>query len=121
MADLRHNGIRFVRGALAKANRMNVDVGNDFTTCIAAVRPESSEPASIDFNDAGIQRMRVDVIIEDELFDPALFVSPTQKEGATFAPAVGPAVEFRDTGSPNYAVTQDFRRWPEEAARERCY
>lgn len=69
---------------------MGVDVGDDHHTSRLADIPQFSEVPSVEPDDPGIKRVRIDVVIEQILHDTASVRGlPVPKEkGAAFAPAV---------------------------------
>ena len=68
---------------------------------LPTMRPEVAEPAAVDDDDAGPQRVRVDVVIEDEFLDPSRIAGRAQQKGAALAPTPGAPPQFRDPRPPD--------------------
>ena len=83
--DFRDDRVLHVTVALAKSSRMEMHVGDDPTPGFAAVVPESTQLAAVNYNDAGAQGIRVDVVIEDEFFNNALLHLGAEQKRAGFA------------------------------------
>ena len=62
--------MRAVRIALTRTARMHMHVGNDAQATALADVPQLAEVAAVEPNDAGIQGMRVQIVIENEVDDP---------------------------------------------------
>jgi hypothetical protein len=69
VADLRDDGVLPVGFALAKTTRMDMQIGDDAPASFAAMLPQASEIAAIDYDDARTKTMRVHIIVENEFFD----------------------------------------------------
>lgn len=121
MADLGHDRIGLIGAALPETARMNMDVGNDGAPGLPAVRPEIAKPTAIDLDDAGFQRVGIDVVVKDELLDPPHLAVGAEKKRAALAPPTGAPLKFRDASTPSRGITENFRWRSEDAARERCY
>ncbi|WP_429342359.1 hypothetical protein [Paraburkholderia sp. GAS42] len=121
MADFRHDRIRLIRLALLKAGWMYVYIGDDILARLPAMIPKVPKPAAVDLDDASSQRVRIDVVIENEFFNAPRLCLRAQKERATLATARRAPTKFCDTRIPDRRVTEDFRPRSERSARERCY
>ncbi|WP_164753893.1 hypothetical protein [Mesorhizobium sp. M7A.F.Ca.US.001.04.2.1] len=119
MTNLCDDRVRLVGVALPMAARMDVHVGHDAQPRRAAVGPQSTKPTAVDFNDAGRQRIGIDIVIEDEFFDLPPLASSAKKKGARLALAVRSVAQLIDACPPNLAATSELRRLPEDDARER--
>jgi len=119
MTDLRDDRVGLVGFALAVATRMDMDIGDDAQARRATVSPQGTKPAAVYLDDAGRQRMRIDVVIEDEFVDLPLLALSAEEEGTGLAPAAGAAAQLRDAGIPDVVPADKFRRRPEDDARER--
>jgi hypothetical protein len=71
--------------ALMNGSRMDVDVGDHAQTAPPADIPQLAEVAAIEADDAGVERMRVKVVVEDKV-DDARYVVPlvAQEERTAF-------------------------------------
>ena len=119
MSDFRDDRVGLVGLALAVAIGVDMDIGDDAQARRAAMRPQGTEAAAVDLDDAGCQRVGIDIVIEDEFVDLPPLAGPSEEEGAGFAPAVGTTAQFRDARIPDVAPANEFRRRPEDDARER--
>ena len=65
---------------------MNVNVGDDTQRPCLTQRPECSEVPAVEVNNAGVQAMRVKIVIEHEIdyAPPPFFLTP-EKEGPALA------------------------------------
>ncbi len=121
MADFGHDRIRTVGLALSEITRMNVDIGDNGPTSSPTMQPEIAKPTAIDFDNAAPQGTRIDVVVKDELLDSTCLAPGAQKKSAALDPPASTSPKFCDASAPNLCVTKNFRRRPEDAARERCY
>ena len=57
---------------------MNTDVGNDAQRPGVAQRPERTEVAAVDANNAGVEAVRIEIVVENEIDDapPAILLTP---------------------------------------------
>ena len=72
-----------------------------------------SQPPAVDHNNAGLKRLRVDVVVEDELLDSPRSIFRTEEKRAALASAVGAALQFQNASVPDFVGADDFRRMPE--------
>src|SRR5258706_11879595 len=100
---------------------MNVHVGDDPTAGLPAMRPQVSQPAPIDLDDARGERVRIDVVVEYEFLDPTHPAFGAKEESTAFASAAGALPQFEDAGVPCLRGADDLRPRPEYDASERCY
>lgn len=121
VTGLGHDGIGLVRRALAKAVGMNMDIRDDLALGPAAMLPEFAEPTAVDNDDAGRQRVRVNIVVIDKFFDTSRPGFRAEQKSTAFAPAARATTEFGDAGVPKDSFTENVRRRPEGGARERCY
>ena len=120
MPLLRDDRVVPVRPALAVAVRMNMHIGDDSLARLAAMLPERTELATVQDHDTGCERAGVNIVIVDELVDPAHAPLVAEKECAAFTDATRSAVKLPDALHPGSSVTD--QPWPstEGDARERC-
>ena len=99
---------------------MNVDIGHNSETAVAAVFPEPGKRGLADRDLASLERPRVDVVIEDEFENPATTIS------ACFAQKIRAALpclpertarEFRCSGEPDFPTAAQPRRPPDNPAK----
>lgn len=119
--DLGHNGVGLVGLTLLESAGMNMDVGDDSAPGLPAMGPEVAEPTSVDHDDAGLESVRVDVIVEDELLDAPRLAHGAKKERAALPPSAGPPAKLCHAGVPDGGVAEKVRPRSERDARERCY
>src|SRR5438105_11838440 len=94
VTDFGHYRIGLVGSALPKSTRMNVHVGDDRATGLAAMGPEVPEPPTVDHYNAGFKRVRIDVVVEDKLLDRARLIFRAEKKCAALASAAGALLQF---------------------------
>ena len=73
--------------ALTGSGRMDVDVSNHAQRAFLAHRPERAEVTPIETHDPGVETVRIEIVIEDKVDDPApaVFLPPKQKGAALAA------------------------------------
>jgi hypothetical protein len=72
---------------------MSVDVGDDGKVAALTDIPQSAEVATVKTDDAGVQTIRVEVVVEYELNDPSAPRSAlTKQESSAFVLAVTTAL-----------------------------
>src|SRR3546814_20680290 len=86
MASAGHHGIGLVRSGLAATTRVDMHVGDHAHAPFPAMRPKPRKGCLADRHLAGGERVRVDVIVEDELADKMATV------GKSFAVEIGAAI-----------------------------
>lgn len=121
VADLGHDGVGLVRGALLIAAGVNMDIGYDSATRPSTVLPEIAQVQSIDLDDAILQSAWIDVVIEDEFLDAARPSVRAEQEGAAFPVAGGSPFELCDSCVPDLRTAEYLRSRPECEADERCH
>jgi invasion protein IalB len=105
VADLRDHGIIPVCRALAMVARMDVDVGDHGHFQVAALSPDHAELAAVEFDDAVVEAVRINVVVKEELPDsPGSPVSVAKQERAAFAPSAGAAMQLINAGIPDLRV-----------------
>lgn len=119
MADLRNDWISLVGGTLSVTAWVDMDIGNDAQASSTAMSPQSAQSATVDLDDPAIERLRIDIVIVDELFNCAPLAPSAEEKCAGLAPPVRTPPQFRDTCPPDRAGADEFRRRPEGDARER--
>ena len=118
--DLGHDGVGLVRTALTMPSRMNVDVGHDVEIEIPAKAPHGAQLPPVKFDYPVPKAGRVDIVVIDEPFDAvgrATFAS--QQKRAALADARRPPPKLQNTGPPDRARADQFRRPTERRADER--
>ena len=70
MSGTRNHWVSLVRIALACTTGMDMDVGDNGESPFLANAPERTEMTPIEANDAGIQAVRIQVVIQNEIDDP---------------------------------------------------
>ena len=70
MADLSYDWIGAVGRALPETTRVNMDISDNNTFGLPTMRPEIAEPATIDYDNTGVQGVWIDIVVIDELLDP---------------------------------------------------
>ncbi|KWC81048.1 hypothetical protein WL57_25445 [Burkholderia cepacia] len=78
MTDFRHNGVVLIGRALLKSAGMDMDICDDAPSRFSAMGPEIAESTPVDFDNTCTQRIRVDVIVEDKLFDGSRAIARAQ-------------------------------------------
>lgn len=78
MTDFSHDWIGTVGRALPETTGVNMDIGNNNTPGLPTMRPEIAEPATIDSDSTGVQRVWIDIVVIDELLDPPLIAHAAQ-------------------------------------------
>jgi len=96
-----------------------MDVGHDLQTRGPTMRPKRAETATVDDDNAGSQRMGIDIVVEDEFFDYTPLAVPAEQKGACLALSVRTPMQLGDARLPDVASADEFRRPPEGDARER--
>jgi hypothetical protein len=86
MANLGNDGVGLIRSALLRPARMKVDVSNNSSSSSSAMIPEYAQASPVDLHDAGIQRTRIHVIVEDELLDSPRSTQGTKEECSALPP-----------------------------------
>lgn len=119
VADFCDDRVGLVGIALSVAAGMDMNVGDHLQTRRAAMRPQRAQAATVDDDDPGRQRMRIDIVVVDEFLDHAPFALPAEQEGSSLALSVGALVQLVDTGLPDVTRADEFGRRPEGDARER--
>ena len=77
--------------ALPAAARMHVHVGDDAQAAPLADVPQRAEVPAVETHDAGVERVRVEVVVEDEVDDPGAAVrAVAEQERAALPAAVRP-------------------------------
>src|SRR3546814_14610313 len=65
---------------------MDVDVSDHAQRAFLAHRPERAEVTSVETHDPGVEAVRIEIVIEDEVDDPApTAFLPSKQEGAALA------------------------------------
>lgn len=107
MAGSRHDGVLLVRSALECPTRMYVNVGNDITVQRAAPGPERAKAAAGEVDDARVECVGIDVVIEHERSYPMSPESrPSEKKGAAFARVFARSqFKLANAGVPEATVT----------------
>ena len=101
MADFGYNRIRAVGLALLEASGMHMHVSNDRAVGLTTMSPEVAQTTAIDFDDTTSQRVRIYVVVVDELLDPSCGAPRTQEEGTAFVSATCTLPELRDAVAPH--------------------
>lgn len=109
VADFGYNGIGAVGSALPETAWMNMHVCDNDTPGLPTMLPEIAKTAAIDNHAACPQRIRIDIVIENELLDLPHPVVGAQQKGAALAPTSGTAPQFGDALAPNRSATQNLR------------
>src|SRR5665213_2885235 len=96
MARAGDDGVRLVGSALTGAARMGVNIRDDHHTACFTQIPEFSEVPSVEVDDTGIKRVRVDVVIKQIVDDAASVrrLPVSKEEGAAFAPAMSAGAQI---------------------------
>src|SRR5690349_12518714 len=70
--------------ALARSARMHMNIGHDRQATRLADRPEVAEVAPIEPDDATVERVRIEIVVEHEIKDAraAVFATPEQERPA---------------------------------------
>ena len=101
MADFGDHRICTVRSALPETARMNMHVRDNDTPGLPTMCPEIAKLATVNNDNAGPQRVRIDVVIEDELFDPPRLAGTAQQEGTALLPTASTPPQFGDPRPPD--------------------
>ena len=75
MSGTRNHWVGLVRIALACTTGMDMDIGDNGESPFLANAPERTEMTPIEANDAGIQAVRIDVVIQNEIDDPSAAIA----------------------------------------------
>jgi hypothetical protein len=63
-----------------------MDIGDDGKATLSALFPERTEIATVEANYAGIQTVRIEIVVKHEVDDPAASITAgAQKKRTTFA------------------------------------
>jgi hypothetical protein len=119
MAYLRNDRVHLIRLTLSVTARMDMDIGDNDQTRCPAMRPKGAEAAAVDFNDACRKSIRIDIVIKDEFLDHFPLAMPAEQKGASFALTIGSTPKLIHPGLPNFFLTDEFRRRPEDDTHER--
>jgi len=65
-----------IGAALPRATRMHVHVRNDAHAALFADVPERPEMPAVEMHDAGVERARVEIVVQDEIGDAGAAVRP---------------------------------------------
>ncbi len=95
-------------------------IGDDSLARLAAVFPERTELATVQDHNAGRECAGVNIVIVDELVDPAYAPLLAEKECTAFTDAIRSAVKLPDALHPDIPFTDQPWCWSEGDARERC-
>ena len=78
MAGARNHRMVAIGFALTGSGRMDVDVGDHAQRTLLTHRPERAEVTSIETHDPGVEAVRIEIVIKDEVDDsaPAIFLPP---------------------------------------------
>jgi len=81
--------VSLVRGALVRSAGVGVNISDDVELGRATALPERAEVATVEADDAGVEGMWVEVVVQDEVddLDPLVRAS-TEQECAAFANAL---------------------------------
>jgi hypothetical protein len=85
-------GVALIGGA-----RVDVHVGNHAQAALLAHILKLPEVAAVEPYDAGIQRMRVEIVVENEVDDPGVAISAISEQERSALPAAGTAA-FTQSG-----------------------
>jgi hypothetical protein len=90
---------------------MNMDITDDAVSSHSTVLPQFWELVSVEMDDAGIERVRIDVIVEDELYDPLAspMIATEQKRAALAPPVESPSFQLANASDPNGRVADNSR------------
>ncbi|PHQ86507.1 MAG: hypothetical protein COB65_01130 [Thalassobium sp.] len=80
---------------------MNMDVSDHFISRISAVSPKRAKAPTIDDYDPAVQRTRVDIVVENKLFNPPRAALLSKQESAAFTPSKGATMQFCNASIPN--------------------
>ena len=107
--------------ALTGSGRMDVDVSNHAQRAFLAHRPERAEVTPIETHDPGVEAVRIEIVIEDEVDDPApaAFLPPKQEGAALAAGAAATLAERATQAPPSPPGTGQFMLRREAAANNR--
>jgi len=119
MTNLGYDRVRLVGIALAIAAGVDVDVGYDLETRGPAMRPKRAKAAAVDDDDAGRQRIGIEIVIEDEFLNHTPPAVPAEQERACLALSVCAPMQLSDARLPDVGLADELRRRPEGDARER--
>ncbi|RUY59504.1 MAG: hypothetical protein E5Y34_07315 [Mesorhizobium sp.] len=84
MTRLGDHWVQPIRFALPGTAGVGVNVGRDNLATFTADVPQIRHRAAVDLDDAGIERVRIDLVVEYDRGDPAVRSIRSQKESAAF-------------------------------------
>jgi len=89
MANFSDDRILFICFALTKARWVDMQIGDDSSTALAAIIPQIPKLAAVDNYDARTERGRIDVVVKNKLFnnDATLALAPQQNAPLSRTPA----------------------------------
>ena len=70
VAHFGHDRIGAVGVALLEMTGMNMDIRDNSTSSLPTMYPKIAKPTAIDFDNAVPERVRIYVVVENELLDP---------------------------------------------------
>jgi hypothetical protein len=85
---------------------MDVNVGDDAVTTTATELPQFGKFVSVEMHDAGIERVGIDVVVEDKLDDPPvpLPIVSQEKRSAFAVTLEGAPLQLTNAGRPDCRV-----------------
>ena len=89
----RDHGVISVGCALTDTAGMYMHIGDDAHAAAFADVPECAEIPAVEMHDAGVERVRIEIVVQDEIDDPSAPVrTVAEQERATFAACVPAAL-----------------------------
>jgi hypothetical protein len=122
----RDHRVSTVSVALARGPRMSVHISHDLKVVLATEPPERSKPGTVEDNDAGVQAVGVEIVIEHKTLnttalDPTAHDAYAEKKRSTLALPRPAAPQLGKSSEPDLRRTGEAMSRREEGYRERPY
>jgi hypothetical protein len=119
VSGFRDYRIATITWALTKVTGMHMHIRNDRHPPGATFRPNCTELAAIEFDKAIRKAIRINIIIEQKMFDPPRRALNTpQQKAAALAVPVRPPPQLVDTFVPDPRAANQFRRVAERCTQQ---